>query len=207
VLDDRLAEVAQGYVFEAGGLRILGELTKDAWRKLGAAVKARREGSSWALGDWVLYASMRQEWGATYTLAARATGYSEKYLSRVTRVSEAFPPSDRMTPPLTWSHHECALSVDGKKQRLAALQVAVEHRMTVDLFEEYLDKEFPRLTSREAGAKGRVWNEVRAKHGIPVDERVRPAVQVQCPHCSRKFPLHGNRVKLVVRAVKAARSA
>lgn len=174
------------YSFTATALLFERPPTKDEWEVIGRLVAYRHAGTTWALGDWLVEGGRQKithaddgEWfaGGVYTEAARITGYSEEHLSNLYRVSKIFPVEDR-DPDLQWGHHRAAAAVSARAERLQLLNLARLHDWTVTRFEQEIASRYPRKR--------------------PIAIGLGPA-QVKCPHCTRIFPIQGNKVSRIAR--------
>lgn len=92
-VQERAREVEQGYAMEALGLRLLKEVTRTEWVVIGQQIRARVEGSAWALGDWLIEGGRDdRNWygGSTYEKAAQITGYGLVLMCSMTSSADHF---------------------------------------------------------------------------------------------------------------------
>lgn len=168
------------------GLVFSRDLTDAEFDDLGRAIGRHVSGLQWAIGDWLVYGTARGLFGERYELAAAITGKSYESLSQAYRVSDAFPPSDRVRV-LSWTWHREALRLP-EDRRLPLLREAVEQGWTRM---QFITK-VTRLTSHGvAGAlsAGRplTSNQLKTREWRTLSKQG----YIQCPHCQRRFAKAG----------------
>lgn len=191
-LNDRIASLDSGYVLEAQGLVITRELTRTEWMELGRTIVSRIEGSTWALGDWLIEGGRNtRQWhgGSSYEKASQITGYSKAHLSNAFRVAETFP-KDSRRPTLSWSVHRETMRL-ASDLRGPVLSMAIAKKWSADDVCEHVNK-----LAHEAKAKQTVVSKASAVAGgtkKPVRQYYQ-SPKVRCPKCKHEFPIKGHKV-------------
>jgi hypothetical protein len=190
-LAERIASSDNGYVIQANGLSILRELSHEEWVVLGRSLRTRLEGSTWAIGDWLVYGGGRttgggSRWtGNSYKRAAEITGYHQAHLSNLYNVSVTFPPDYHTRGIVSWSCHRETLRAI-PELRGEILNLASSKKWSHADVREHLNQTLVVRTQAERTRKiqGR---DPRAYY---------TPVRVKCPQCEHTFPIKGNKVKL-----------
>jgi hypothetical protein len=179
---ERSALMERGYILEAQGLVITGEIDKLRWYEIGREIRARVEGSVWALGDWLIEGGREdRRWtgGSEYEMASQLTGYSKAHLSNAFRVAAAFPQGTRR-PTLSWSVHKESLRVN-PDDRGELLTKAAHNGWSADDMVLHINK----LEAFHKAPGVSVKQPQRSYYSSP---------QVRCPECKHEFAIKGNKV-------------
>lgn len=137
--------------------------------------RRRREGATWALGDWLVRGEVLGM-DPGFRQSRAITGYSRSYLYALHATAIAWPIADRVDA-LSWAVHKHLCMEPDSARRRALLQVALAHRWT----------------DRDAMAHFRQRNEQPAMTARAYENR-----QVMCPcGCGHIFAIKGNKVPRV----------
>lgn len=109
---DALFETGAFSVDESG-LRIHGTPGPSDWAAAGRAIARLRGGTSWAVGDWLLYAEEQDFPADVVESAMEATGLKRGSLFNLKSVSKAFPVATRSVE-MGWSHHALVAGFDAE---------------------------------------------------------------------------------------------
>lgn len=145
------------------------ELDFQSWEAEGRRIGAISRGSSWWIGDWLLYCA--DTWGERYSEARRITGMDPKTLRNIRWVAASIEPS-RRRGQLSYSHHELIAGLEVSEQE-HWLDRAEADRLTVE------DLRFE-LRAGERGGYSR--------RPAASDRSVNPTV-VTCPKCGDEIPV------------------
>ncbi len=110
----------RGYRFGPFGITFERDLTDPEFLECGQRTASIINGSTWALGDWLVYGLGRGPKGDMYGQARKLTGRTYDSLVQLTKVAEAFPVG-RRTAKVPWSHYREALRLP-EGERLAFLE-------------------------------------------------------------------------------------
>jgi hypothetical protein len=185
----RMQSLEHGYVLEAQGLSVTRDLERREWVTCGQEITRRVEGSTWALGDWLIYGGRTgRNWlgGSTYEKAVEITGYTAAHLSNVFRVAVAYPPDTRL-PTLSWSVHREATRAPAEL-RAALLKKAEEKRWTADDVIQHINSLIEKSRVKAATVvplKARTKKPHRTYYAGP---------KVRCPKCNHEFTIKGHKV-------------
>ena len=102
-------------------------MDENRWIEYGKRLGRAGNGTSWWLGDWLRYGSVR--FGEKYALAARITGYDVQTLMNYAYVA-AHVATRQRRPDVSWSHHAEVAKLDHRMQA-AWLDRAVRQRLSV----------------------------------------------------------------------------
>lgn len=180
---ERKKVFSQAFVIEAQGLLILDEdMSEKDWIELGKEITNRREGSTWALGDWLVFGGRQVKnqnqgrWtGSGYAEAAKITGYDPSHLVNAYKVSKSFPLGTRVEG-VKWSLHRIALTLPTIDRSLSVLREAKKMGWIGVQLHEHIRTLLPaRAFNKPAG---------QYKH-----------VEVICPSCKHRFAVKGNKAK------------
>lgn len=179
-LAERIETAEQGYVVEAQGLKVVGEITTKAeWEAVGRSLAARGSATSWALGDWILL--HRGEYGERYRCATQVTGMSYGHVRALAMTAETYRPGSREPVTLGWSFFRYAAHLaPGKRKEL--LSKAAEHGWTLDQMCDAVKAAGTTTpTPRQAGARAAAASRRREEY-------------VKCPvnTCGHVFRAKGN---------------
>jgi hypothetical protein len=179
------ALIERPYHLDTHGLVIDRALTSEEWCAVGDRIAAIASGTNWAIGDWLVYAAGRGDFGEFYMEARRITGRSFESLSQYARVSQTFPLSSRAVR-VPWSFYREALRLP-EPDRLRSLDLAYRNSWTRDGLAEFIstrDGAAPSvakaLTEREVSARRPLangWHQKQTSHHS----------LTQCPSCGFKF--------------------
>lgn len=103
------------YRLTDAGLEFSADIHFEDWETLGDVIGRMNRGVRWAVGDWLLHAEMRAEWGDKYTQAIESTGLDYQTVANCRWVSSRIELS-RRRETLSWSHHELVARLDPAKQ-------------------------------------------------------------------------------------------
>ena len=192
-LNERIASLDSGYVLEAQGLVVTRALSRSEWADLGRTIVARIEGSTWALGDWLIEGGRNtRQWygGSTYDKAREITGYSAAHLSNAFRVATEFP-KDSRRPTLSWSVHRETMRLKSDL-RGPVLTMAMAKRWSADDVCQHVNSltqqakpQIAAVVSRQSAVVGGVKKPTREYYSSP---------KVRCPKCHHEFPIKGHKV-------------
>lgn len=193
-LAERVLTIEQGFVLEDHGLYVTRDLSENEWQNLGTLITRKRNGLTWALGDWLVYGGREEggRWiGSGYAHAMQITGYSAPHLSNCFRVSSEFSREQRVGS-VSWYIHRLVLALPTRTEQLRWLSEAQEKNWTGADVRARLDTleaaEQQRVTTAEQPA--------RTRHGRPKTGHANgyQLAQVRCPTCGACFPIRGHRV-------------
>lgn len=165
----------------------LQKLDFNAWEAEGQRLSTINRGSSWWIGDWLLYCA--NEWGERYSEARRITGMDPKTLRNIRWVAASIEP-ERRRSQLSYSHHELIAGLEIGEQE-EWLERAVADRMTVeDLRFELRAAERGGYSPRSSGA-----------------DTASASTVVTCPKCGDAIEVPGEvRAQIVAAAEQPRRS-
>ncbi len=121
------------------GLDVRGVPGLAEWTQVGQDLFGLGNATAWAIGDWLVYAEGRGDWGETYSQAIDLTRRSYGSLAQCARVSQAFNFEARFKT-LSWSHHQAVLSLP-PDERHALLQRSESEQWNRDDLREHLRQE------------------------------------------------------------------
>lgn len=191
-LASRMQSLEHGYVLEAQGLSVTRDLERREWVTCGQDIVQRVEGSTWALGDWLVYGGRSdRNWlgGSTYDKAIAITGYTAAHLSNAFRVSAAFP-RDSRRPTLSWSVHRETLRVH-PELRGAVLTLAEGKRWGADAVILHVNAMITKAREPSKVAPAPVLAKGLKK---PPTQTYYASPKVRCPKCNHEFPIKGHKV-------------
>lgn len=184
---ERITTLESGYALEVQGLSVTRELDRTEWINCGKEIVRRVEGSTWALGDWLIYGGRKEkDWlgGSTYERAVEITGYSAAHLSNAFRVATAFP-RDTRWPTLSWSVHREATRAP-QELRGDILRKAEEMKWGADDVIVYVNKLITVAKEVDPEVKTKEKKPHRSYYSSP---------KVRCPACNNEFTIKGHKVK------------
>jgi hypothetical protein len=145
------------------------------WADEGTVYRTRKEGATWALGDWLVRGDVLGM-DPGFRQSRRITGYSRSYLYALMYTAKAWPIADRVSS-LSWAVHKHLTAEKDATARRELLQVALAKRWT----------------DRDVMAYFRARNEQPAMTARAYENR-----QVMCPcGCGHVFAIKGNKVPRV----------
>lgn len=187
--------VDRGYRVLTEGLVFSRALTWAEWRACGAALAGIANRTTWAIGDWLVYAGGRGDYGEFYQEACAITGRSLESLSQHARVSQAFP-INRRAVAVPWSFYREALRLP-EHERQRSLLIAEQNHWTRDGLAAFIstrDGASPSLAKTISESSGTP-HPKRANWQKPTHHR-----RVQCPSCGFTFePKRRHRLTLASR--------
>jgi hypothetical protein len=192
------ATVDRGYRLAAQGLEISRPLLFDEWCACGVALTHVANRTGWAIGDWLVYASGRGDYGEYYQEARAITGRSFESLSQYARVSRTFQIGERSIA-VPWSFYREALRLPAH-ERARTLELAQANQWTKDGLAEFISTRDGAAPSVAAALSDKTARG-RASHGIGWNSHKSHHRLLQCPSCGFRFePKRRRRLTLVEKA-------
>ncbi len=193
-LREREETTEGGYKILIQGLKFTRILTKGEALTLGRTLVKRRDGASWALGDWLIEGGRTdRQWfgGSTYENAAKITGYGISWLSNLHRVCLTFPPDGRH-PELSFSTHKEILRA-AEHERPRIIKMAKAKSWSSDDVITYVNSLIPKQKSDRVRQK----RTVGSYYSSPKVRCPNVVICRECGHssaCRHEFSIKGHKV-------------
>lgn len=142
---DQDAEIRRrfgSFVITPNGLDLQGEPVQADWQQVGSYLFQMQGSIQWLIGDWLIYGE-KLKWGDIKKIAEE-NEYNYTSLRMYAHVSRSL--FIRINN-LSWNHHLLVASKTGEEQE-AMLQYALDNRLSVAAFREWLKGEPPALPAR-----------------------------------------------------------
>jgi hypothetical protein len=166
-----MVKLATGFRLTPTGIEIEGTPRLTQW---GAALQrcgGVANATQWALGDLIVYAEGREDYGEMYSQYVELTSRSYYRVVQSAAVSREFPPGEarQYADRLSWTHHRYAMRL-AVEDRAAMLQRAVDEDWTSQMMSEEVNV---RLREARGIPSGR-----RSTDGVANGRSVETAVAV-----------------------------
>jgi hypothetical protein len=146
------ALLADGFEMTQTGVTVIGEPTLEQFGDAVDACGRMANATQWALGDLLIYAEGRGDWGEMYTQFVHITDRSYHQVAKAARVSKHFPPGElrQYASDLSFTHHYEALRAP-RAERMELLADAVDREWSAAELRDRVDSVLVPVTERNSG--------------------------------------------------------
>jgi len=134
------AMLADGFEITPIGLTVRGQPTLEQFGSAVSALGRMANATQWALGDLLVYAEGRGDWGETYSQFLSDTDRSYHSIAKANQVCENFPPGDmrQYADEASFSHHYEVLRAPRSK-RMELLSDAVDRDWSCAVLRDHVN--------------------------------------------------------------------
>lgn len=129
------------------GLTINGRPTLPQWIAYGQLLQTMASGSTWAVGDWIIYGESRTDWGEMYSQALSELDYDYGTLRNIVSVCKRWPRDERRD--LSFSHHAAVVALE-ERERAELLDQAEAMQLSSRALKALVDEKLERPTIRKS---------------------------------------------------------
>lgn len=173
-LNERDSDVNRGYAMEDSALKVLRDLTSEEWKEALRIACRRRDSSTWAIGDLLVYAGQRGDWGHYYDEAMAITHLGYASLCRKSTVSTWWTP-DKRVPEAPWSWHSLVMAMQ-QSARIATVKRALDKNWNFTDLEAYVQAMPPEDV-----------DQVQRRAARRTSPKPKNRLMLQCPSCSHTW--------------------
>ena len=139
-----------GFDMYPTGITVIGEPTLQQFGQALERCGRMANATTWAIGDLIVYAEGRGDWGEMYSQFLDDMSHSYHQIAQAARVSKAYPPGElrQFADRLSWTHHREAMAADSEN-RSDLLANASEHDWSCLEMREHM-RETQRLATENA---------------------------------------------------------
>ena len=152
IVGTETALLADGFEITATGINVIGEPTLEQFGEAVEKCGRIANATQWALGDLLIYAEGRGDWGEMYTQFVHMTDRSYHQVAKAARVSKHFPPGElrQHANDLSFTHHYEALRAP-RAERMDLLADAVDREWSAAELRDRVDAVLVPVTERDSG--------------------------------------------------------
>ena len=117
-----------GFDMTPTGITVIGQPTLQQFGEALERCSRMANATTWAIGDLIVYAEGRGDYGEMYSQFLDETSRTYSQLAQAARVSKAYPPGHlrQFADRLSWTHHREAMIAE-PEDRLGFLENAASH--------------------------------------------------------------------------------
>jgi hypothetical protein len=143
-----------GFDMNPTGITVIGEPTLQQFGEALERCGRMANATTWAIGDLIVYAEGRGDWGEMYSQFLDDMSHSYHQIAQAARVSKAYPPGElrQYADRLSWTHHRETMAAE-PGNRLELLASASEHEWSCLQLREQLRENLTLNASAEAATE------------------------------------------------------